>query len=44
MLSLPPLLLALSEAVGVLDGSAELVLGVLAGVWLVVGVGSAAGS
>jgi hypothetical protein len=41
-----PLLPALAEAeaVGVLDGAGEPVLGVLAGVWLVIGVGSAAGS
>ncbi|HEY4701780.1 MAG TPA: hypothetical protein VIH64_07820 [Streptosporangiaceae bacterium] len=39
-----PLLLGLSEAVGVLDGVGEPVLGVLAGARLVVGVGSAAGS
>jgi hypothetical protein len=42
-LLLAPLLLALSEVVGVLDGVAGAVLGVLAGVWLVIGVGSAAG-
>jgi hypothetical protein len=37
------LLLTLSEAVGVLDGVAGTVLGVLAGVWLAAGVGGNAG-
>jgi hypothetical protein len=44
LLPAPPLLLALSEAVGVLDGAGEPVLGVLAGARLVAGVGSNAGS
>jgi hypothetical protein len=43
LLPAPPLL-GLSEAVGVLDGAGEPVLGVLAGARLVVGVGSAVGS
>jgi hypothetical protein len=42
-LLLAPPLPALSEVVGVLDGVADAVLGVLAGVWLAAGVGSNVG-
>ena len=42
-LLLAPPLPALSEVVGVLDGAAGAVLGVLAGVWLAAGVGTNAG-